>query len=144
MAKILLINGPNLNLLGGREQHHYGQETLATIVERLNKKAAALGHNLTAIQSNAEHELIDWVQRSQGYGMLLLNPAAFTHTSIAIRDALQAVEARFIELHLSNIYAREDFRQVSYFSDIAVGSISGFGPYVYDLALTAADHYLTI
>jgi 3-dehydroquinate dehydratase-2 len=140
MAKLLLINGPNLNLLGTREPDHYGAETLADIEQRLQQQARATGHELTTTQSNAEHELVDQVHaaRDAGVSFILINPGAFTHTSIALRDALLGVEIPFIEIHLSNIYARESFRHQSYFSDVAVGVISGLGSQSYDLALTAA------
>ena len=140
MARLLLLNGPNLNLLGSREPGLYGRETLATIETRLIERAKANGHALDVFQSNAEHELIQRVQRapSDAVAFILLNPGAFTHTSIALRDALLAVKLPFIEIHLSNIFAREPFRHRSYFSDIAVGCIFGLGPQGYDLALEAA------
>ena len=140
MRRILLINGPNLNLLGRREPGYYGEVTLAAIEERL--KAAALRRQATldSFQSNAEHELVDRVQAlaTQPVDFLILNPGAFTHTSIALRDALLAVAVPFIEVHLSNVHAREPFRRHSYFSDIAAGSIVGLGAQGYELALTAA------
>jgi 3-dehydroquinate dehydratase-2 len=140
MARLLLLNGPNLNLLGTREPGVYGTDTLSSIEERLAKLARSRGHTLDAFQSNAEHELIDRVQRAaqDGVSFILLNPGAFTHTSIALRDALLAVRLPFIEVHLSNIFAREPFRHHSYFSDIAVGCIFGLGPRGYELALEAA------
>lgn len=140
MATILCLNGPNLNLLGSREPDTYGRETLADIGARLRERAAAAGHRLDLVQSNAEHELIDAVQQAgaNGVAFVLLNPAAFTHTSIALRDALLAVGIPFIEVHLSNVHAREPFRAHSYFSDIAAGVISGLGAQGYDLALSAA------
>ena len=140
MRRILLINGPNLNLLGSREPDHYGQDTLAAIEERLKALAAGRGAALESFQSNAEHELVDRVQalRLQPVDFVILNPGAFTHTSIALRDALLAVAAPFIEVHLSNVQAREPFRKHSYFSDIAVGSIAGLGAQGYELALAAA------
>lgn len=140
MAKILVLHGPNLNLLGTREPEHYGRTTLAEIDEGLKKQALAAGHALVSLQSNAEHELIAAVQqaRSQGVGFILLNPAAFTHTSVALRDALAAAGLPFIEVHLSNVHAREAFRRHSYFSDIAVGQITGLGAQGYALALEAA------
>ncbi len=144
MAKLLLLNGPNLNLLGNRETATYGHTDLATIETRLSQQAQAAGHELICFQSNAEHELVERVHRARDerVAFILINPAAFTHTSVAIRDALLAVAAPFIEIHLSNIYAREPFRRQSYFSDIAAGVISGLGAHGYDLALDAALHYL--
>jgi len=140
MRRILLINGPNLNLLGQREPGHYGRDTLAAIEERLKSQAADRGATLESYQSNAEHELVDRVQALAGQpaDFVILNPGAFTHTSIALRDALLAVAVPFIEVHLSNVHAREPFRRHSYFSDIAVGSIAGLGSQGYELALTAA------
>ena len=140
MAKILLLNGPNLNLLGTREPQTYGTTTLAEIVAHLTERARARGHELVAFQSNAEHELIERVQatRRDGCAFGIVNPGAFSHTSIALRDALLAVALPFIEIHLSNIFAREDFRRHSYFSDIAAGCIFGLGPRGYELALEAA------
>jgi 3-dehydroquinate dehydratase-2 len=140
MRRILLINGPNLNLLGSREPDHYGRDTLAAIEERLKTQAAGRGAELESFQSNAEHELVDRVQalRLQPVDFVILNPGAFTHTSIALRDALLAVAVPFIEVHLSNVHAREPFRKHSYFSDIAAGSIVGLGAQGYELALTAA------
>jgi len=140
MRRILLINGPNLNLLGQREPGHYGRDTLAAIEERLKSQAAGRGATLESYQSNAEHELVDRVQALAGQpaDFVILNPGAFTHTSIALRDALLAVAVPFIEVHLSNVHAREPFRRHSYFSDIAVGSIAGLGSQGYELALTAA------
>jgi 3-dehydroquinate dehydratase-2 len=140
MATILLINGPNLNLLGTREPEHYGAVTLADVVQQLRQQAARVGHELTDVQSNAEHELVDAVQRAAAGGVayIIINPAAFTHTSVALRDALAAVKIPFIEVHLSNIHAREGFRRRSYFSDIAAGVISGLGAIGYELAMHAA------
>ncbi|NEX16806.1 MAG: type II 3-dehydroquinate dehydratase [Halochromatium sp.] len=140
MAKILCLNGPNLNLLGTREPETYGRDTLESIGSRLCANAEAAGHALQLVQSNAEHALIDAIHqaRSDGVAFILFNPAAFTHSSIALRDALLAVSIPFIEVHLSNIYAREPFRAHSYFSDIAEGVISGLGAEGYSLALTAA------
>jgi len=140
MAELLVLNGPNLNLLGDREPQHYGTVGLAQINERLGRQAAAAGHKIQFFQSNAEHALVDRVQEAitQKVAFIILNPAAFTHTSIALRDALSASRIPFIEVHLSNIHAREDFRQRSYFSDLAVGVISGLGPQAYELALAAA------
>ncbi len=144
MAKILLINGPNLNLLGHREPHHYGTATLPDLVDRLGRLATELGQELRHVQSNAEHELIEQVQRArdQGVDFILINPAAFTHTSVALRDALAASAIPFIEVHVSNIHAREGFRQHSYFSDLAIGVISGLGVIGYELALRAAAKHL--
>jgi len=140
MAKLLILNGPNLNLLGEREPAHYGHDTLDTINRRLETTAKAAGHQLTSFQSNAEHALVDQIQAAQkdGVAFVIINPAAFTHTSVAIRDALSATGIPFIEIHLSNVHAREEFRHNSYFSDIAVGVICGLGPIGYELALQAA------
>lgn len=140
MAEILVINGPNLNLLGAREPEHYGTVTLETINERLAKQGKAAGHRVSFYQSNAEHELVDRVQQAMkaGVAFIVLNPAAFTHTSVALRDALAATHIPFIEIHLSNVQAREPFRKHSYFSDIAAGVISGLGAQGYELALAAA------
>ena len=140
MALILVLNGPNLNLLGTREPAHYGTTTLATINDRLKELAKQAGHQLETLQSNAEHELVQAVQEAvnRQVAFIIINPAAFTHTSVALRDALAAVKIPFIEIHLSNVHAREAFRQHSYFSDLAVGVISGLGPQGYELALQAA------
>jgi 3-dehydroquinate dehydratase-2 len=140
MAQILVLNGPNLNLLGDREPQHYGRATLNDINERLTRLAQSAGHQIAFTQSNAEHELVGRVQQAMtdGVGFILINPAAFTHTSVALRDALAASRIPFIEVHLSNVHAREAFRQHSYFSDLAVGVISGLGAIGYELALTAA------
>ena len=140
MAKLLLLNGPNLNLLGSREPEHYGSVTLARINEGLDKLAKKAGHELEAFQSNAEHEIVERVQQAarDKVAFIIFNPAAFTHTSVAIRDALSAVKIPFIEVHLSNIHNRESFRRESFYSDIAVGVISGLGPIGYELALHAA------
>lgn len=140
MARLLLLNGPNLNLLGTREPGVYGSETLAAIESKLVQQAKARGHSLEAIQSNAEHELIDQIHQAPQaeVAFILFNPGAFTHTSIALRDALLGVKLPFIEIHLSNIFAREPFRHHSYFSDIATGCIFGLGPQGYELALEAA------
>ncbi|MDY0022596.1 type II 3-dehydroquinate dehydratase [Arenimonas caeni] len=140
MAKILVLHGPNLNLLGEREPEIYGRATLDDINARLAARAAAAGHQIEAFQSNAEHELVDRVQAARGDGtaFALLNPAAFTHTSVALRDALAAVKLPFIEVHLSNPHAREPFRRTSYFSDLAVGVVCGFGADSYSYALEAA------
>jgi len=140
MAIILVLNGPNLNLLGGREPQHYGTATLADIEARLTTQTRAAGHELQFYQSNAEHELIDRTQQAarDGVAFILINPAGFTHTSVSLRDALAATGIPFIEVHLSNVHAREPFRKHSYFSDLAVGVISGLGAQSYELALAAA------
>ena len=144
MAKLLVLHGPNLNLLGTREPAVYGDTTLAQIEAELKSLAAKRGHALESFQSNAEHDLVNRIQAARGDGtaFLLINPAAFTHTSVALRDALLGVGIPFIEVHLSNVFAREPFRHHSYLSDIAVGVISGLGAQGYELALRAADHYL--
>lgn len=140
MAKILVLNGPNLNLLGSREPHIYGSDTLDDINARLAKQCQQAGHELDHLQSNAEAELIERLHqaRTDGTAFILINPGAFTHTSIALRDAFLASEIPFIEVHLSNLHAREDFRQVSFLADIAVGSVVGLGALGYELALQAA------
>jgi 3-dehydroquinate dehydratase-2 len=140
MTRILLVNGPNLNLLGTREPALYGSSSLADIERRLAAEAQARGASLEAFQSNAEHELVERIQRlaADPVDFVILNPGAFTHTSVALRDALLAVGTPFIEVHLSNVQAREPFRRHSYFSDIATGCIVGLGPAGYSLALTAA------
>ncbi|MET3653412.1 type II 3-dehydroquinate dehydratase [Dyella japonica] len=140
MAKILVLHGPNLNLLGVREPDVYGRETLADIDALLAQRAQAAGHAVESFQSNAEHALIDRIHQARldGTAIILINPGAFTHTSIALRDALAGVAIPFIELHLSNVHAREAFRRHSYLSDIAVGVICGFGADSYRLALDAA------
>ncbi len=145
MSRILLLNGPNLNLLGTREPEHYGHQTLDAIVKQLQATGKSLGHDIDHLQSNVEHELVERAHQAQqdGTAFIIINPAAFTHTSVALRDALSGVKIPFIELHLSNVHAREEFRKHSYFSDIAVGVISGLGPVGYELALRAADDYLT-
>ena len=142
--RILVLNGPNLNLLGMREPEHYGIRTLEQITGQLSELAKEIGVDVTCLQSNAEHEMIERVHVSpkDGIEFIIINPAAFTHTSIGLRDALLAVGIPFIEVHLSNIYAREEFRKNSYFSDVAVGVISGLGPIGYELALRAAVRYL--
>ncbi len=144
MADLLVLNGPNLNLLGTREPRHYGTDTLAVIEGRLTALATDIGHSIAFLQSNAEHELIARIHEADtdGTRAIIFNPAAFTHTSVALRDALGAVALPFIEVHLSNIHAREPFRQRSYFSDIAAGTISGLGALGYELALMAAISYL--
>jgi 3-dehydroquinate dehydratase-2 len=144
MSSFLLINGPNLNLLGSREPEVYGATRLQDIEERAKVLAKELGHELACYQSNAEHELIDRVQQAarDNVSFIILNPGAFTHTSIALRDALLAVRIPFIELHLSNTFAREEFRHNSYFSDIAQSCLFGFGAYGYELALHAASNHV--
>ncbi len=144
MATLLLINGPNLNLLGTREPEVYGHETLADIEAQAKSLAKNLGHELSCMQSNHEGAIIDRIHQtvSDGTDFILINPGAFTHTSVAIRDALAGVNKPFIELHLSNVHAREAFRQQSYLAAIAVGTIAGFGTHSYSLALSAADNYL--
>ena len=140
MATILVLNGPNLNLLGTREPDLYGQITLDDIAQNLEHRAQAAGHQIDFRQSNAEHELIDWVHQAaqDGVAFVIINPAAFTHTSVALRDALLGTELPFIEVHLSNIHAREPFRSHSHFSDKAEGVIFGLGAQGYELALQAA------
>ena len=144
MSDFLLINGPNLNLLGSREPDVYGATRLEDIEQRCTELAGELGHTLACFQSNAEHELIDRVQQAarDGVDFIVLNPGAFTHTSIALRDAFLAVRIPFIEIHLSNTFAREEFRHNSYFSDIANSCLFGFGAYGYELALQAASQYV--
>jgi len=140
MATILLLHGPNLNLIGRREPEIYGKITLVSINQALQRQAQEAGHQLVHLQSNSEHELIERIHQAarEGVDIILFNPAAFTHSSIALRDALLAVAIPFIELHLSNVYQREAFRQQSFFSDIALGVICGFGSGSYRLALAAA------
>jgi 3-dehydroquinate dehydratase-2 len=140
MSKLLVLHGPNLNLLGDRETQHYGRDSLEAIDRRLRERAAAARIEVQTLQSNAEHVLIERVHaaKSDGTAFIIINPAAFTHTSVGLRDALAAVRIPFIEVHLSNIHAREPFRRQSYFSDLAQGVISGLGPVVYELALEAA------
>lgn len=142
-TKILVLHGPNLNMLGMREPGHYGHDTLPQINERLQRMAQDAGAALEAFQSNGEAELIDRVQRakSEAVSFIMINPAAYTHTSVALRDALAAVAIPFIEVHLSNVFAREPFRHHSYFSDLAVGVISGLGAKGYELALEFALQY---
>jgi 3-dehydroquinate dehydratase-2 len=140
MARVLLLNGPNLNLLGTREPAIYGTDTLQSIEQRAASVARESGHDLISFQSNAEHELIERVQRAraEGVAFLIINPGAFTHTSVALRDAIVATGLPFIEVHLSNPHAREAFRRQSYFSDVAVGVISGLGAFGYEVAVRAA------
>ena len=140
VAKILVLHGPNLNLLGTREPEIYGHQTLADIDAALVHQAKTAGHGLVCFQSNAEHALIERVHhaREEQVSLILINPGAFTHTSIALRDALLGVAIPFIELHLSNVHAREPFRRHSYLADVAIGQVCGFGPDSYRLALDAA------
>lgn len=140
--RILVLNGPNLNLLGAREPEQYGSDTLETINERMLALSSELGDDLTFFQSNHEGDLIDAIHDGleNKIDFIIINPAAFTHTSVALRDALLAVDIPFYEVHLSNIYQRETFRHHSYFSDIAQGVISGFGAHGYEMALIAAHH----
>jgi 3-dehydroquinate dehydratase-2 len=140
MSKILVLNGPNLNLLGDRETSLYGNDTLAEIDRRLAARGQDAGMPVSSFQSNSEAALVDRIHgaKSDETAYIIINPAAFTHTSVALRDALAAVRIPFIEVHLSNVHAREPFRKHSYFSDLAAGVISGLGPVVYELALEAA------
>jgi 3-dehydroquinate dehydratase II len=143
MARLLVLHGPNLNMLGQREPEIYGHATLADIDADLAARAMAAGHELESFQSNAEHALVERIQAARDVAdFILINPAAFTHTSVAIRDALAAVAIPFIEVHLSNPHAREPFRHTSYFTDLAVGIVSGFGPLSYGLALAGAIRHL--
>jgi len=144
MAQILVLNGPNLNLLGTREPEYYGSETLDEIISELDSQAKKSGHSIAHLQSNKEYQLIERIHAAQSDGseFIIINPAAFTHTSVALRDALSGVKIPFIEVHLSNVHAREEFRKQSYFSDIALGVISGLGPLGYQLALLAANKHL--
>lgn len=145
LAKLLLINGPNLNLLGTREPDKYGRVTLPEIEASASQLAESLGHTLAVFQSNAEHALIDRIHaaRDEGVAFILINPGAYTHTSVALRDALLGVAIPFIEVHLSNVHAREPFRQHSYLSDCAVGVITGLGAQGYEFAISAAAGRLT-
>ena len=142
MATFLLLNGPNLNLLGSREPEVYGETTLEEVIEKLSKISSQAGHVLLSFQSNAEHELVDKIHKAneEGVKCIVFNPGAFTHSSIALRDALTGTDIPFIEIHISNIYSREDFRQKSFLSEIAVGIISGLGVEGYELALKVAIH----
>jgi 3-dehydroquinate dehydratase-2 len=144
MPKILVLHGPNLNLLGDRETEHYGQDTLEAINARLVEQGRRAGHAIETFQSNAEASLVERLHaaKSDETAYIIINPAAFTHTSVALRDALAATRIPFIEVHLSNVHAREAFRHHSYFSDLAQGVISGLGPMVYELALEAASRRL--
>ena len=140
MATFLLLNGPNLNLLGSREPEIYGETTLEEVIEKLSKISSQAGHVLLSFQSNAEHELVDKIHKAneEGVKCIVFNPGAFTHSSIALRNALTGTDIPFIEIHISNIYSREDFRQKSFLSEIAVGVISGLGVEGYELALKVA------
>ena len=140
MANFLVLNGPNLNLLGEREPELYGETSLDQVVENLSKISDKSGHELSDFQSNAEHELVDLIHKAKDNNIkcIIFNPGAFTHSSIALRDALAGTEIPFIEVHISNIYSREDFRQKSFLSEIAVGVISGLGVEGYELALKVA------
>lgn len=142
--KFLVLNGPNLNLLGEREPEVYGTTTLAEIDEQLIALAKDRGHELSSIQSNAEHELVDQIHaaKKSGVDFILFNPGAFTHTSIALRDAILGTNLPFIEVHLSNVFSREEFRKHSYLSDIAIAVVSGLGAYGYELALLGAEAHL--
>jgi 3-dehydroquinate dehydratase II len=144
MAAISVLNGPNLNLLGLREPGHYGVKTLAEIQHSLEKQAKLLNHQLSFHQNNAEHDIVELIHQAYAntVDFIIINPAAFTHTSVAIRDALLATKIPFIEVHLSNVHAREAFRKHSYFSDIAKGIICGLGAIGYELALQAAHQIL--
>lgn len=144
MIKILVLHGPNLNLLGSREPQHYGKDRLVDIDKRLQAMASESGYQAQCIQSNAEHQLIDNIHNAaaDNVAFIIINPAGFTHTSVALRDALTAVQIPFIEVHLSNVHSREPFRKHSYFSDIAVGVICGLGSLGYELALQAAIHHI--
>lgn len=144
MSKILVLHGPNLNLLGQREPGHYGSSTLQDVNTRLQTVASELEADISIYQSNAEHDLIEKVHNAQADGVdfIVINPAAFTHTSVALRDAFSAVQIPFIEIHISNVHAREEFRQHSFFSDIAIGVICGLGVYGYEAAFRAAINYL--
>jgi len=146
VAKLLVLHGPNLNLLGTREPEIYGHATLADIDAELAAIAQRAGHELVSFQSNAEHVLIEHVQRARddGTAFILINPGAFTHTSVALRDAFAAVNVPFIELHLSNVHAREPFRRHSYLADLALGTIAGFGAASYRLALSVAIERLQL
>lgn len=143
MAVIQILHGPNLNLLGSREPEVYGYTTLSDINKALGEQAQQYGHQIQHLQTNAEHELVDAIHQARGKAdFIIINPAAFTHTSVAIRDALLGVDIPFIEVHLSNVHAREAFRHHSYLSDIAKGVICGFGPKSYSLAMDGAADWL--
>lgn len=140
--KILVIHGPNLNLLGSREPGVYGTTTLKDINAQLKSAASEMGVDVDFFQSNHEGELIEYIQKNPSVSGILINPAAYTHTSVGLRDALLAVKKPFVEVHLSNVHKREDFRQHSYFSDIALGVVTGFGPLSYSLGLKALVEHL--
>jgi 3-dehydroquinate dehydratase-2 len=143
-VEVLVINGPNLNMLGKREPATYGSQSLQQIISQLSSYASSIGLSLTHVQSNAEHELIETIHNAfEKVDFIVINPGAFTHTSVALRDALLSVSIPFIEVHLSNVYAREAFRQHSYLSDVAQGVICGLGAQGYEFAITAAKQYLT-
>lgn len=144
MASILVLHGPNLNLLGTREPEIYGSDTLDDVNEGLVQLAKENGHHLLSLQSNAEYEIIERIHeaRTEGIDFIIINPAAFTHTSVAIRDAIMGVNIPFIEVHISNVHAREEFRHHSFFSDVAVGVICGLGIQGYQLALQSAMNLL--
>ena len=145
MASILVLNGPNLNLLGSREPGQYGHRTLEEIMEELHRFAGACGHTLQHLQENSEGVLVEAIHKAahDGVDYIIFNPAAYTHTSVALRDAMLAVRIPFVEVHLSNVHAREEFRTHSFFSDVAVGVITGFGPDSYHLGLRALFSKLT-
>jgi len=144
MSTILVMHGPNLNLLGSREPEHYGSVSLEDINRSLERLADSAGHKVVCVQSNAEHELVDRIQAAAGReDFIIINPAAYTHTSVALRDALAAVRIPFIEVHLSNVHSREPFRRHSYLSDLAVGVVTGLGAKGYGLALQAAFELLS-
>ncbi len=144
MSKILLINGPNLNLLGTREPEVYGNTTLKQIEEKLAGSAMDAGHELTCLQSNAEHDLIDAIQQAKldNVEVIIINPGPFTHTSIALRDAFLSTEIPFVEIHISNVFKREDYRKKSYLSDISIGCIIGCGVGGYGLAMRRVKNFL--
>jgi len=144
MAQILVLHGPNLNLLGEREPEVYGYTTLDEINQRLQEVGKTAGHSTVCFQTNAEHELIERIHlaKNEGVDFIIINPGAFTHSSIALRDALLGVELPFIEVHLSNVFSREEFRRHSFLSDIAVGIISGMGALSYELAIQAVANHL--
>jgi 3-dehydroquinate dehydratase II len=143
MASILLLNGPNLNLLGTREPDVYGATTLKEVEDTIGQLATSLGHTFASLQSNMEGQLVDRIHQANGNtDFILFNPGAFTHTSVALRDAILGTAIPFIEIHISNVYAREEFRRQSYFSDIATGTITGLGTKGYELALLAANEQL--